>query len=887
MCDRELQAEKVRFLFAGSPAALFASALAALIIVGVHWEVLPRPLLLGWLLIHATTLFGRTALLVSHRRDATVASNTFWLRRFRLSALAGGLSWGLGGVIFALSGDPIYQGFVAFSLAGLNAGALTGLAVDRAATQLFVIPSLAPLAVRFLLDPNRLALVMGLIVLLFLVFLAFTITRIEAYLLENVRLRVRAETQQRQIQTDETRWRIAAEDNGLSLWDWDLESDRVFYSRPWPSNLAADGQEVVVAFDEWMARIHAEDSLAVRAALEQHLAGFSPLYETEHRIDSRDDGDRWVLDRGQIVERSVDGRPIRMIGIHMDITARKLAETELRIAATVFESQEGVLVTDADEVILRVNHAFTEMTGYTSAEAVGQTPRLLKSGRHDRDFYAAMWANITASGSWTGEIWNRRKSGEVYPQWLNITAITGDDGRVTHYVATLHDITERKAAERAIQHLAFYDALTALPNRRLLLDRLNHAQIVSERTRRCGALLFIDLDRFKELNDTLGHMMGDLLLQQVASRLGAVVRDVDTVARLGGDEFVVMLEDLSSDEREARRHASEIGAKVLATLAMPYQLAEHLHHGTPSIGVILFCGQALTAEEAIKRADLAMYQAKQSGRNALCFFEQEMQASVDARAALKEELRRGLGREQFVLLYQPQVDRAGGILGAEVLLRWTNPQRTVVLPDEFIPLAEESGLIMPLGYWVLKSACAQLSVWARDPARRHLTLSVNISARQFRDVDFIDEVRAILSYSGADPRRLTLEVNENLLVQETDSLIGRMAALKALGLGLSLDNFGTGYSSLIEIKDLPLSQLKLGRPLVRDLLTDSRMALIAKSLIELGDALGLEVLAAGVETEPQLAFLQTNACRVFQGYLFSRPLTITELVELTGPRQSI
>nr|WP_276570190.1 bifunctional diguanylate cyclase/phosphodiesterase [Thiocystis violacea] len=679
------------------------------------------------------------------------------------------------------------------------------------------------------------------------------------------------------------RWRIVAEGCGLGLWDWDLETDRVVYSGRWKSMLGDREPASGLAIAEWKSLVHPEDLPAVRLMLERHFSGETPFYEVEHRVRGWDGRYTWVLDQGRLIERRPDGSPKRMIGVDMDITERKLAETELRIAASVFESQEGVIVTDAHEVILRVNQAFTRMTGYASEDVVGKTPRLLKSGRHGPDFYAAMWASIQDSGSWKGEIWNRRKSGEIYPEWLGITAIRGDGDGVTHYVATLHDITERKAAEQAIQHLAFYDALTGLPNRRLLLDRLSHGQIVSERSGHCGALLFIDLDRFKDLNDSLGHMVGDLLLQQVARRLSRVVRDVDTVARLGGDEFVIMLEDLSEDEREARRQAEDVGAKILGALSAPYQLAEHQHRSTPSIGVVLFRGPDPTSEDLIARADLAMYRAKQSGRNNLCFFEREMQVSVDDRSALRDELRRGIGRKQFTLHYQPQVDRDGRIRGAEALLRWANPLRAGVLPNEFIPLAEESGLILPLGYWVLREACSQLEAWSGDPDTRRLTLSVNISARQFRDPNFIKELRDILRQSGADPRRLRLEVNEGLLRREPAFVSERLAELKAIGLGLSLDNFGTGYSSLTKLRDLPFDQLKLGQPLVCDLPLDLGMTAIAASLIDVGHALGLEVLASGVETEAQRSFLHAHACDAFQGYLFDRPLARQELTERLRP----
>lgn len=876
---RDLEVEKVDFLYAGSPLSLAVGAVAALIMVVVHWQVVPGKWLLGWLGTFAVVLAGRAFLVLMYRRAAGrgAASGSAWLRRFRLASLAGGCSWGLGSLVLSQSGDPVYQAFVAFAMAGVSAGAITALATDRVATLYFVVPMLAPLSLGFLLKPETLAFALGSVVLIFLLFLAATSARIEGYLKENARLRLRAEAQQRLIQTNEMRWRFALERSGLGMWDWEIDTGKVFYSPCWKKMLGFAEDYTDTSMGEWRSRVHPEDRDTVDQELKRHLQGETPFYETEHRIGCRDGNHRWVLDRGQIIERTLEGVPRRMIGVHIDVTERKQAETELRIAATVFDAQEGIIITDGDETILRVNRAFTEMTGYASEEVIGKTPRVLKSGRHDANFYAAMWASILHTGSWQGEIWNRRKSGDVYPEWLNITALRQGAGQVTRYVATLHDITERKAAEEAIRHLAFYDALTLLPNRRLLLDRLDHACLVGERSGRVGALLFIDLDRFKDLNDNFGHAVGDLLLQEVARRLRGSVRDLDTVARLGGDEFVVMLEDLGADAAAAERPAADIASKILATLTAPYQLAGQLHQSTPSIGIILFQGQQVPTEEVLRRADLAMYRAKESGRRRFCFFDPSMQASADTRTVLREELRQGIGQDEFLLHYQPQVDGDGRLIGAEALIRWENPHRKLLAPNDFIPLAEESGLILPLGQWVLESVCAQLQAWSRHPEWAKLTLSINISPRQFRDADFIARILRVLEATGADPRRLNLELSESLLSQDPEATILRMEALKACGLRFSLDNYGTGHSALADLRNIPVDQLKLGHFFVRDLQTDPKVAAIARSVITLGNALGLEVVAAGVETEAQKLFLQAHSCQAFQGYLFSRPLTLEEL----------
>jgi diguanylate cyclase (GGDEF)-like protein/PAS domain S-box-containing protein len=585
---------------------------------------------------------------------------------------------------------------------------------------------------------------------------------------------------------------------------------------------------------------------------------------------------------GQVMHfeaRIVPSTPDSLVTIVRDITERKHAEEALRIAATAFESQEGILITNTATVILRVNQTFTDITGYSADEAVGQTPRLLSSGRHDDVFFAQLWQSVTQQGAWQGEIWNRRKCGEIFPEWLTITAVKNETGEVTHYVATFTDISSHKEAENQIKHLAFYDPLTNLPNRRLLLDRLAQALSGCIRHQRKGALLFVDLDDFKTINDTLGHYQGDLLLEQVALRLSSCIREGDTVARLGGDEFVVMLEDLSEVTLEAATQAETVGDKILVTLNQPYQLGESEHHSTPSIGITLFGDDPHeNIDEPLKRADLAMYQAKAAGRNTLRFFDPQMQTVVTARAALESGLREAIPQGQLLLHYQAQVvGNPPQITGVEALVRWQHPERGMVSPAEFIPLAEDTGLILPLGQWVLESACRQLALWAHQPGRAHLTIAVNVSARQFRQHDYVAQVLAVLARTGANPQRLKLELTESLLVVNVEEVIAKMSALKEQGVGFSLDDFGTGYSSLSYLKRLPLDQLKIDQGFVRDILIDPNDATIAEMVIALATSLGLSVIAEGVETEAQKDFLAHLGCHTYQGYLFSRPLPIEAL----------
>lgn len=568
-----------------------------------------------------------------------------------------------------------------------------------------------------------------------------------------------------------------------------------------------------------------------------------------------------------------------------DISSRKKAEDDLRVAAAAFESQEGMVITDHQGIILRVNRAFVETTGYTAEEAVGHTPRILQSGLHDAEFYRSMWRTINETGSWQGEIWDRRKNGEVYPKWLTITAIKNDAGVVTHYIGTHFDITERKAAEERIATLAFYDQLTGLPNRTLLQDRLRQAKKASQRTGQFGALLFIDLDNFKTLNDSLGHHYGDLLLRQVGERLTQVVRQGDTVARLGGDEFVVLLLDLGDRGEEAGKAAERIGKKILTALRVSYALGEAILHCAASIGVTLFRGVGENIDELMKQADLAMYKAKESGRNQLRFFDPTLESAVQAKAALEADLRRALTDSQLELFYQPQIIGETTLAGVEALVRWHHPERGMVSPAEFIPVAEETGLILHLGAWVVESACRQLVAWRATPELAKVAVAVNVSARQFAQDDFVETVRTILVATGADPRLLKLELTESVVAENVGAMVIKMQALRQLGIGFALDDFGTGYSSLAYLKRLPLDQLKIDRSFVRDVLVDPSDATIARTIVALAASLGLGVIAEGVETANQLAFLRDIGCNAYQGYYFGRPMPVPELLDWVRARR--
>ncbi|MBI4809449.1 MAG: EAL domain-containing protein [Nitrosomonadales bacterium] len=591
------------------------------------------------------------------------------------------------------------------------------------------------------------------------------------------------------------------------------------------------------------------------------------------RINTREGDVRWIEHLCGDV-RDDKGKILGVRSINMDVTERIQREQELWIAASTFETHEGIIITDANAHILRVNRAFCEITGYSSDEVIGYTPSILKSGRHDASFYEDMWKTLHAEGRWDGELWDRRKNGEVYPKNLTITAVKDATGRVTNYVGMFTDITVRKQAEDEIYRLAYYDPLTRMPNRRLLMDRLHQAMAASERNGSYGAVLFIDMDNFKDLNDTRGHDMGDKLLVEVAARLVTCVRSEDTVARLGGDEFVVMLANIGDDEAFVFKRAEAVATKVLTTLNQPYQIGSYEYLGTASIGVTLFKGLSTSVEDLLKHSDVALYQAKNSGRATLCLFDPSMQQALEERSAMKEDLRMALLGNQFCLYFQAQVDAGGGCTGAEVLLRWLHPQRGLISPADFIPFAEESGMIVAIDLWVLEKACEQLAEWSSHKVNGDVVLAVNISAPSFMRPDFVADVLAIVNAKGITPSLLKLELTETSLIRGIDDTIAKMDRLISAGISFSLDDFGTGYSSLSYLRRLPIDLLKIDREFVRHLTGESNEVVIVRTIVGMAQNLGLRVIAEGVETQEQFEILNSFGCPGYQGYLFARPLPV-------------
>ena len=613
-----------------------------------------------------------------------------------------------------------------------------------------------------------------------------------------------------------------------------------------------------------------ESTAEVQAHVAKILTQGYDTFETRHR---RKDGSLYDVEVSVNFNREAQ----QLFAFFRDITERKQNQSRLRIAAVTFDSPEGIMVTDTSGTILQVNRAFQEITGFSPEEVIGKQPSILSSGRHDNAFYKELWAQLQAMGYWSGEIWDRRKNGQIYPKWLSITAVKNECAMDSEYVAIFSDISERKRAEEEIRNLAFYDDLTKLPNRRLLQDRIEHALAASVRNGQYGAVLFLDMDKFKLLNDTFGHHFGDIMLIEVANRLKFAIREADSVARIGGDEFVVLLEKLGESVSDASHKAAMVAEKIRAALAVPYHIHDYVHHSTPSIGVRLFGEADLTVEDLLKHADAAMYEAKSGGRNQVRFYDPELQKVLETRISLEADLRKALESGQFQLYYQPQCNVEQRIIGVEALIRWLHPERGLIPPADFIPIAEETSMILDIGQWVLTTACRQLGEWQRQSAMQHLHMSVNVSAHQFKIHDFVKSVKAAILAHAIDPTALKLELTESVIVNDVDEVKAKMLALKALGVQLALDDFGTGYSSLAYLKQLPLDQLKIDKSFVRDIASDPGDEAMVKAIIDMAGNFNLQVIAEGVESLEQLDYLKQYGCDTFQGYLFGRPVPASDL----------
>jgi diguanylate cyclase (GGDEF)-like protein/PAS domain S-box-containing protein len=670
-----------------------------------------------------------------------------------------------------------------------------------------------------------------------------------------------------ELRESESRFRQMAETIGEAFWMAPPDLSPILYISPafekiWGRPCA----ELYADPSLWLKAVEAEDVSVLTRALEQ--LGKGQPYDIDFRIRRPDGALRWINDRGYAM-KDESGRVVLTTGVASDVTESRKAGESLRLSAKAFESiADGIVVTDPQQRIVSVNNAFSAITGYSREEILGRTPKAFQSGRHDASFYKAMWEEIHRSGHWRGEIWDRRKSGEIYPELLSISVVKDATGATTHYVGVCTDISSLKHYEEQLHHQSHHDALTGLPNRVLFQERCRESLSRAQRHGQLAVVLFLDLDHFKSINDSLGHAVGDLLLQAVGERLMAAVREVDTVARFGGDEFAVLLDGVKGSQ-----DAAIVAQKLLDALALPFELEGHALYISVSIGIGCYPQDGTDVDVLFKNADTAMYRAKAEGRNNYQFFSADMNARALENLQMSNSLRLALERNELLLHYQPCVDlKSGRVSSAEALLRWNHPELGMVSPVRFIPLAEETGLIEPIGEWVLRTACRQMREW-RDAGLPLRRIAVNLSARQFRHPDLVRRIAAILEETGLPARHLELEVTESMMMQNPESAAEILSQLKAMGATIAIDDFGTGYSSLSYLKRFPIDYLKIDQSFVSGVQDNADDAAITRGIIALAKSLNLKLIAEGVETGEQHAFLLKHGCDEGQGYLFSRPVS--------------
>jgi diguanylate cyclase (GGDEF)-like protein/PAS domain S-box-containing protein len=659
-------------------------------------------------------------------------------------------------------------------------------------------------------------------------------------------------------------------------WEWNVQTGELILNERWANIIGYDLAELQpISIQTWIEFCHSDDLKRSNDLLNKHFAGEFDYYDCQCRMKHKQGHWVWVLDRGRLISCTDDNKPLFMAGIHIDISEIKQTEAQLRVAATVFESQEGMLITDVNQVILNVNRAFMLITGYSADELIGRTPRMLKSGRHDKVFYDELWQQVNEKGAWQGEIWNRRKNDDVYPEWLTITAVKDDNGIVTNYVATITDITERKAAEEYINRLAFYDPLTQLPNRRLLQERVKHGIVLYHRTGSKMAVLMMDLDKFKAVNDSLGHAAGDELLQQVAKRIKARLREMDMVARLGGDEFVILIDSVTQHE-----HIARIAESLIHTLSQVFTLSgEHDVYIGASIGIAIYPEHGNSEEAIMDHADMALYHAKSKGRGCFVYFSEALTEKIKEHAIKETRLRHAIEQRELQVFFQPQTDISRDkVVGAEALVLWYQPTHGYFMPNEFLNIAEETGLIMAIGEWLLRETCRLGREWL-DEGLPAVTLAVNVSPYQFNHCDMGALVTQILNETGFPAEYLALEITETGLMNKQEQAYTILSQLHKQGVHLVIDDFGKGYSSLAYLKHFPLDMLKIDKSFIEDLPFSSDDCAITSSIIAMAHHLDLKVLAEGVETVSQLQFLRLQGCDQYQS-VHSEALPVSEFVKL-------
>lgn len=687
------------------------------------------------------------------------------------------------------------------------------------------------------------------------------------------------------IRNSENLLKAVIDANNIGTWHFNIQTGELIINDKWAALLGYTLSELLPANrSTWERLTHPDDLAYCATILEKHAAGLIPIYEANLRMKHKNGEWIWINTRGRVSSRSNDGKALWLLGTHFDINDQIIAEKALsdksrQMEAVVEGLLDSIITIDGRGKILTFNQAAQEIFGYTEDETLGKNISMLMGSPH-REHHDSYLSNYIERGvsDITGrirELEALRKDGSMFPIELGVVEVQMA-GEV-NFIGVVRDITERKQRENEIHQLAFYDPLTLLPNRRLLLDRLTGAINHSVRTRNFSALFFLDLDNFKNLNDSAGHNKGDLLLCQVAERLVNSVRQGDTVARLGGDEFVVIASDLSHDPALAANQAERLAQKIVSNLTREYNLDGLTYNSSASIGVTLFNSENLPKDDLLKQADMAMYKAKYAGRNGVQFFDPQMQVEVSSRATLIHDLYNAIQQRQFTLFYQKQIGQHGQVIGVEALLRWFHPEKGMISPAQFIPLTEETGLIVPIGDWILQQACETLVNWAKQPVTKNLSVAVNISVVQFSKDDFVQKAINSLKNSGANPQLLKLEITESLLANNIPDVKAKMRELQQCGVTFSIDDFGTGYSSLSYLKQLPINQLKIDQSFVRDIINSSNGKAIAQAIITLASSMDLQVIAEGVETEDQRALLKSMGCNTYQGYLFGKPCRLEEL----------
>ena len=675
------------------------------------------------------------------------------------------------------------------------------------------------------------------------------------------------------LQRSEKRLHQALEAAKDGIWDWDLQTQTLYFSPGYTALLGLPPEALGTDPQHWLQRLHADDRASFDHNLKQRLARCDPApYEVNYRLLHEDGSYRWIQSRGRLLLDD-DGQADRLVGTASDVTQRRKDEDSLRQAAAVFDAtQEGVLVTDAQQRIVHCNPAFTRITGYSQAEIIGQSPSMLKSGRHDQTFYDSLWGALQNRGAWSGEIWNRRKSGEIYPQWQCIRVIHDEMGETSHYVAVFSDISALKRSQRELDYLAHHDPLSNLPNRLLFTERVERALERAKHDELSGAVLLIDLDHFKHINESLGHSIGDLLLKAVGERMSQQLGKRMTLARLGGDEFGLLDETCNSAEQ-----AAVMAQRLQACLTQAFLIVDKELFITASIGISLYPSEASDVGQVLRNADSALFKAKSSGRESYAFYSQELTEQASQRVELASALRHALDHQELRVYYQPLIClHSQEMIGVEALVRWQHPQRGLVAPGEFIPIAEETGLIGAIDAWVLEQSCRQMVAW-QIAGHRLKFVAANVSSRLFSRGELDLKVAEVLRNTGLDPAHLELEVTESAVMENPDAALALLERLRALGVRLAIDDFGTGYSSLARLKRLPVHKLKLDQSFVSGLPHDQDDVAITRAVIALGHSMGLKVLAEGIEQLEQVELLQQLDCDHAQGYYFGRPQPAEQL----------